>query len=32
LYFKEIARKRNILRVVIGSVMILSGAILLSVA
>lgn len=32
LYFKEIARKRNILRVVIGSVMILSGAILLSIA
>ena len=32
LYFKEIARKRNILRVIIGSVMILSGAILLSVA
>lgn len=32
LYFKEIAQKRNIFRVVIGSVMILSGAILLSVA
>jgi glucose uptake protein len=32
LYFKEIANKRNILRVVAGSVMILSGAILLSIA
>jgi glucose uptake protein len=32
LYFKEIANKRNILRVVTGSVMILSGAILLSIA
>lgn len=32
LYFKEIAHKRNILRVVTGSVMILSGAILLSIA
>lgn len=32
LYFKEIAQKRNILRVLIGSVMILSGAILLSIA
>jgi len=32
LYFKEIAHKRNILRVLTGSVMILSGAILLSIA
>lgn len=32
LYFKEIAQKRNILRVIIGSIMILSGAILLSFA
>lgn len=32
LYFKEIAHKRNILRVITGSVMILSGAILLSIA
>lgn len=32
LYFKEIARKHNILRVITGSVMILSGAILLSIA
>ena len=32
LYFKEIARRRNILRVIMGSVMILSGAVLLSIA
>jgi len=32
LYFKEITNKRNILRVAAGSVMILSGAILLSIA
>ncbi len=32
LYFKEIVHKRNILRVITGSVMILSGAVLLSIA
>ena len=32
LYFKEIVHKRNILRVIMGSVMILSGAVLLSIA
>jgi glucose uptake protein len=32
LYFKEIVHKRNILRVTMGSIMILSGAILLSIA
>ena len=32
LYFKEISNRRNILRVITGSVMILSGAILLSIA
>jgi len=32
LYFKEIARRGNILRVIMGSVMILSGAVLLSIA
>jgi glucose uptake protein len=32
LYFKEIIHRRNILRVIIGSVMILSGAILLSIS
>lgn len=32
LYFKEIAHRKNILRVIMGSVMILSGAVLLSVA
>jgi glucose uptake protein len=32
LYFKEIVHKRNILRVIMGSVMILSGAVLLSLA
>ncbi|MHB8601252.1 MAG: GRP family sugar transporter [Nitrosotalea sp.] len=32
LYFKEITHRRNILRVITGSVMILSGAILLSIA
>lgn len=32
LYFKEIVQRRNILKVIIGSVMILSGAILLSLA
>ena len=32
LYFKEITQKRNILRVVTGSAMILSGAVLLSIA
>jgi glucose uptake protein len=32
LYFKEIVHKRSILRVIIGSVMILSGAALLSIA
>ena len=32
LYFKEISNKRNILRVITGSVMILSGAVLLSIA
>jgi glucose uptake protein len=32
LYFKEIVYRRNILRVIIGSIMILSGAILLSIA
>jgi glucose uptake protein len=32
LYFKEIVHKRNILRVIMGSVMILSGAALLSIA
>lgn len=32
LYFKEIVHRRNILRVIIGSVMILSGAALLSIA
>jgi len=32
LYFKEISNKRNMLRVITGSVMILSGAVLLSIA
>jgi len=32
LYFKEISNRRNILKVITGSVMILSGAILLSIA
>ena len=32
LYFKEIVHKRNILRVIMGSIMILSGAALLSIA
>ncbi len=32
LYFKEISNRRNILRVITGSVMILSGAVLLSIA
>ena len=32
LYFKEISNRRNILRVITGSVMILSGAMLLSIA
>jgi glucose uptake protein len=32
LYFKEIVHKSNILRVIMGSVMILSGAVLLSIA
>ncbi len=32
LYFKEIVHKRSILRVIMGSIMILSGAVLLSIA
>ena len=32
LYFKEIVHRKNILRVIMGSIMILSGAVLLSVA
>ena len=32
LYFKEIVHKKNILRVIVGSAMILSGAVLLSIA
>ena len=32
LYFKEIVQKRNMFRIVVGSIMILSGAILLSIA
>jgi glucose uptake protein len=32
LYFKEIVHKRNIFRVIMGSIMILSGAVLLSIA
>lgn len=32
LYFKEIVHRKNILRVIIGSIMILSGAVLLSIA
>ena len=32
LYFKEIVHKKNVLRVIMGSVMILSGAVLLSIA